>query len=76
MKDCTLRLAGHKILILDGPYVIDGKPSEDAKQFAASILDSLENIRRFACDKLLAKFNSVWRDEDELELDNQPSVLA
>lgn len=69
MQDFKIRVDGHQIRILDGEYVVDGKPTTDARNLAVVIVKSLEKIRRFASRKLRRKYNSAWRDEDEPQLD-------
>lgn len=83
MKDYTIRVQGRKIRVLDGEYVVDGKPIAAAKQLAELIVNSLEKIRQFASRKLRTKYNSAWRDDDEPKLDEltfcielgQPSIV-
>ena len=69
LNDFKIRVDGHQIRILDGEYVVDGKPTADARNLAAVIVNSLEKIRQFASRKLRTKYNSAWRDEDEPKLD-------
>ena len=69
MKDCKIRVQGHEIRVLDGEYVVDSKPTAEAKQLAELIVDSLEKIRRFTSRKLRTKYNSAWRDDEEPKLD-------
>lgn len=69
MKDISIRVQGHQIRVLDGEYVVDGKPTADAKRLAELVVGSLEKIRQFASRKLRTKYNSAWRDDDEPKLD-------
>lgn len=69
MKDFKIRVDGHQVRILDGEYVVDGKPTADARNLAEMIVNSIEKIRQFASRKLRTKYNSAWRDDDEPKLD-------
>lgn len=69
MSFSKIRVEGHQIRVLDGVYVVAGKPTSDAREFAGKIVGSLDQIRRFASRKLRTTYNSAWRDKTEPKLD-------
>jgi hypothetical protein len=50
--------------VLEGAYLSGGRPTSEAREFAESILEMMDKIRRFASRKLRSKHNDAWRDDD------------
>ena len=69
MSDATFILDGHEIRILDGPYLLNGKPILAAHEFAARLIGYLNEMRLFAAKRYLRIYNNNWRDEDDPILD-------
>jgi hypothetical protein len=60
---------GVKVRILEGPYMLGGKPTADAASFYAALVGRLDEFRRCAARELLEKYNGVWQDEEIGPLD-------
>ena len=71
MKDATFRLDDHEIRVLDGPYLLDGEPTSEASEFAATLSGLLDEMRAFAAQRYLEIYNDTWRQEDDPIIDER-----
>ncbi|HZZ82423.1 MAG TPA: hypothetical protein VFE62_28245 [Gemmataceae bacterium] len=55
---------GVPVAFRDGPYVVAGKPTEDAIAFVESLAKRMDQWRTFAADELLAFYNDTCLDEE------------
>jgi hypothetical protein len=62
--DIELQHEGVEVTIMDGQYLVDGKPTPTAVQEYQAIIARLDELRRFAADRLLALYNDKWQDEE------------
>ena len=58
-----------EIKVLDGPYLVDGKPTSEAIDYYCSIVDRLDELRSFAADALLELYNRTWWTDEIGKLD-------
>jgi len=65
MSDAIFETEGHKIRVLDGPYLASGAPTPAAYEFARQLLGMLDQMRAFAAKEHLATYNDAWREDDE-----------
>jgi len=63
--DAKLTIEGLNILVLDGPYTLDGKATDEARAFAKKLIAQLDEIREKIADEMLAMYNDDWRDSDD-----------
>jgi len=71
-----MRLAhrGIDITVLDGPYVVDGKPTPDAVAYYTDLIERLEALRTFAAESLLRLYNEAWLTDEIGVLDRAAFV--
>ncbi|MBL8812856.1 MAG: hypothetical protein JNM43_22005 [Planctomycetaceae bacterium] len=82
-KRARFKCDGKMIDVLEGAYLSRGKPTPEAREFAASILAMVDKIRKFASRKLRSRHNDAWRDDDApiinesqfCELLGQPKIV-
>jgi len=67
--DIQLLHRGIDITVLDGPYVVDGKPTPDAVAYYTDLIERMETLRAFAAEALLRLYNEVWLADDIGALD-------
>ena len=60
---------GVKVRVLDGPYLLDGRPTERAVSDAAALMARLEEFKGFAADQLGQLYHDAWLDEEIGEVD-------
>jgi hypothetical protein len=66
---------GVPVTILAGPYVAAGAPTPEALTFVRSLVDRLDEFRRYAARKeLLRLYNTSWLDENHKALDEDGFV--
>lgn len=53
-----------EIKVLEGPYIVNGKVSAQAKDFATTLIADLEHYKFKASSELLDLYNETWLDED------------
>lgn len=68
-KRARFKCDGQMIDVLEGAYLSGGKPTPEAREFAASILAMMDKIRKFASRKLRSRYNDAWRDDDAPKID-------
>jgi hypothetical protein len=70
-SNATLTYRGVKITVLAGPYLIDGRPTEEAVEYYLDVFGHLDDLRQFASEHLLGLYNDAWSDEDEPPMDQE-----
>ena len=66
--DPEIQLEGHKIRVMQGPYVSDGSPTPEANEFAAKLISMLPDMKKVASASLLETYNDSWLDDDHDKL--------
>lgn len=64
MTDVRFQVRGITVRVLDGPYVESGTPNPAAHAFAAELVTTLDELRSFAAQQLLSKYDDQWREEE------------
>lgn len=59
------------VRIMDGQYIVNGKPIAKAIDDYRALIEHIDDFRRFAAEGLLELYNDVWQDEDIGEIDQQ-----
>ena len=78
----TLSHDGVKVKILDGPYLVNGRPTDRAVSDYSGWIARLDEFKGFAADRLLVLYNDTWLDDQIGQIDragfiarlNRPSV--
>ncbi|HWT02014.1 MAG TPA: DUF2262 domain-containing protein [Pyrinomonadaceae bacterium] len=71
MEDATLEINGHAVRVLEGPYLHAEKPTAAAREFAAELIEQLDEMRLFAAQEYLGIYNDDWREEGDPVLSQQ-----
>jgi hypothetical protein len=61
--DVTLSHDGVKVKVLDGPYLVDGRPTDRAVSDYSGLIARLDDLKGFAADRLLGLYNETWIDD-------------
>lgn len=67
--DLTVQKDGIEIRIMDGPYIEGDQPTVGAIRDYQELIQKLDELKGFAADKLLKKYNEHWLDEKNGKLD-------
>ena len=65
----TLNVDGVAVKVLDGPYLVDGEPTDRAVADYTHLIRRAETLKAFAADGLLGLYNSGWAEDDIGEVD-------
>jgi hypothetical protein len=61
--DVTLNENGVTIMVLNGPYLDNGRPTESAVSYYTDLIARLDELKGFAADHLLKLYNETWLDD-------------
>lgn len=64
--EMTIRLDGHSIRILDGPYIRGTLATPAAYEFATHLLSLVPAMKKYAANELMDAYDNLW-PEDEYE---------
>ncbi len=68
-KRAKFKCSEGMIDVLEGAYLSGGKPTQEAREFAESIVQKMDKIRKFASRRLRSRHNEAWRDDDSPKVD-------
>jgi hypothetical protein len=60
MMDLEFQVGDVEVVILQGPYLKDGKATTEAIRDYTSIIERLEEFKTFAASQLLTLYNDQW----------------
>lgn len=69
METVTFTLDGREVSVSSGPYLRDGEPTPEAREFAESLIGQLDDMRAVAAAEYLDTYNETWRPAGQPTLD-------
>jgi hypothetical protein len=74
LSEVTFPYRDVQVTVYDGPYLVDGNPTEQAIEYYSSLFEQLDALREFAAQEKLEVYNTLWADEDEPPMDQETFV--
>jgi hypothetical protein len=59
----NFRHEGVEVIVLPGPYLSGGEPTQDALTYSAQLIAEMNLFRQYAASSLLPLYSEVWLDE-------------